>query len=156
MKIYHGSNMAVETPQIIESNRALDFGKAFYTTSDYDQAKRWAKLTTNRRKSGTAIVTEYEYDENNTMGLSILKFNGANKEWLRFISDCRTRKPVDIEYDLIIGPVANDKTFDVIQLYLVGIYNEDEAISRLLPFKLNAFKTAKALKLLNFKMVVHV
>ena len=34
MYLYHGSNMKVETPQLILSNRTLDFGSGFYTTSD--------------------------------------------------------------------------------------------------------------------------
>ena len=50
MYLYHGSNMKVETPQLILSNRTLDFGSGFYTTSDESQATRWAKLQTKRRK----------------------------------------------------------------------------------------------------------
>ena len=50
MILYHGSNVEVKNPQIIDSNRALDFGKGFYLTSDVEQAKRWAVLTTERRK----------------------------------------------------------------------------------------------------------
>lgn len=38
MYLYHGSNMKVETPQLILSNRTLDFGSGFYTTSDELQA----------------------------------------------------------------------------------------------------------------------
>ena len=43
MKLYHGSTGIVVKPQIIEPNRALDFGKGFYTTSDINQARRWVK-----------------------------------------------------------------------------------------------------------------
>jgi hypothetical protein len=38
MKLYHGSNVEVVTPKLIQSARALDFGQAFYLTSDFDQA----------------------------------------------------------------------------------------------------------------------
>ena len=41
MILYHGSNIGVTEPQIIVSNRALDFGAGFYTTSSEDQAIRW-------------------------------------------------------------------------------------------------------------------
>ena len=44
MILYHGSNIEVTKPQIIVSNRALDFGAGFYMTSSEDQAIRWAKL----------------------------------------------------------------------------------------------------------------
>lgn len=40
MIVYHGSYLPVEKPQIIVSNRTLDFGRGFYTTTnlqdDYD------------------------------------------------------------------------------------------------------------------------
>jgi hypothetical protein len=38
MKLYHGSNVEVVTPVLIQGARALDFGQAFYLTSDFDQA----------------------------------------------------------------------------------------------------------------------
>lgn len=39
MKLYHGSNVTVSEPKILESSRALDFGNAFYMTSRLEQAK---------------------------------------------------------------------------------------------------------------------
>lgn len=66
MVLYHGSNMAVEQPDLNHSKTNLDFGAGFYTTSDLDQAKRWAVSTTRRRgtvknqytfKTGQAIAT---------------------------------------------------------------------------------------------------
>lgn len=44
MILYHGSNVKVEQPKIIVSNRTLDFGAGFYITSDENQAMKWAKL----------------------------------------------------------------------------------------------------------------
>lgn len=38
--VCHGSNVKVEKPKIIISNRTLDFGAGFYTTSDKSQAIR--------------------------------------------------------------------------------------------------------------------
>ena len=59
MVLYHGSNMAVEQPDLNHSKTNLDFGAGFYTTSDLDQAKRWAVSTTRRRGTGEATVTVY-------------------------------------------------------------------------------------------------
>lgn len=159
MKLYHGSNVEVREPKILQSNRALDFGTAFYMTSDYEQAKKWAKLTTDRKKSGTPIINEFEFDDERLGELEVIRYESANKEWLRFVSDCRSEQRNGEEYDIIIGPVANDRTFDVISLYLIGVYDEDEAIRRLLPFKLKdqyAFKSEKALDLLTFKRGIFV
>ena len=63
MKLYHGSNIAVQNPQILASDRKLDFGAGFYLTSSFEQAKRWADLTTERRGTGTPTISVYEFDE---------------------------------------------------------------------------------------------
>ena len=39
MILYHGSNMIVEKPKLIEQNRFLDFGYGFYTTTNVGQAE---------------------------------------------------------------------------------------------------------------------
>lgn len=40
MKLYHGSTVAVRNPNIQQGRKATDFGKGFYTTSDFEQAKK--------------------------------------------------------------------------------------------------------------------
>lgn len=40
MFLYHGSNVEVKEPKIIKSKGLLDFGTAFYLTSDFEQAKK--------------------------------------------------------------------------------------------------------------------
>ncbi|WP_347709018.1 DUF3990 domain-containing protein [Enterococcus cecorum] len=34
MLLYHGSNLVVSSPRLVEQNRFLDFGPGFYTTSN--------------------------------------------------------------------------------------------------------------------------
>lgn len=61
---------------------------------------------------------------------------------------------IDICYDLVIGPVANDSTLPVINDYIDGIYTKEEAVKRLLPQNLTdqyAFLTEHALKYLKFE-----
>ena len=84
MYLYHGSNMKVETPQLILSNRTLDFGSGFYTTSDESQATRWAKLQTKRRKKGEAVLSIYDFDEAQAGNLAILRFEEADQKWLKY------------------------------------------------------------------------
>jgi hypothetical protein len=62
MLLYHGCNLAVETPQLIEQRRGLDFGPGFYVTTNEIQARRFAEIVVNRRKAGTATVSVYEFD----------------------------------------------------------------------------------------------
>ncbi len=157
MKLYHGSNVKVEQPRLIMSDRKLDFGEGFYLTSSYEQAERWAELTTKRRKKGHPIISVYEVDEVVLQALNILKFESPTVEWLRFVSAHRKGTAVNEQYDIVIGPVANDRTMPIISLYFAGIYTEEEAIKRLLPQKLKdqyTFKTESALALLQLREVV--
>ena len=43
MLVYLGSVEVVENPEIRESNRTLDYGSGFYTTTSYEQAVAWVK-----------------------------------------------------------------------------------------------------------------
>ena len=52
MKLYHGSNVVVENPQLIPSKRLLDFGEGFYLTSDLEQARKWAIRSVNNYLKG--------------------------------------------------------------------------------------------------------
>ena len=152
MYLYHGSNVEVISPKIIVSNRNLDFGVGFYTTSNLEQAKRWAYLQTIRRKKGTPIVTYYGFDENDTKALRILRFDSPNKEWLNFVADNRKGIYSGKKYDIVIGPVANDNTMPVINDS--GNISEEIALVLLMPQKLSdqyAFLTERSLELLNVR-----
>ena len=61
--LYHGSNVSVQDPKIIVSDRKLDFGPGFYLTSSYEQASRWSVLTVMRRKRGCKTISVFEFDE---------------------------------------------------------------------------------------------
>ena len=85
MILYHGSNVEVREPKIIVSNRTLDFGAGFYTTSNKEQAEKWSKTQTLRRRKGTPIVSCYEFNEDKIKNLSVLKFESPDIEWLRYV-----------------------------------------------------------------------
>ena len=153
MILYHGSNIAVTEPQIIVSNRALDFGAGFYTTSSEDQAIRWAKLQALRRGKGVPTVSVYEFDDTKTAALSVLRFPSADGDWLRYVTDNRKSVYSGEKYDVVIGPVANDNTMPVISDYMAGIINEETALILLKPQKLAdqyAFLTWKGLSMLRY------
>ena len=159
MILYHGSNVAVEEPRLLKIQRDLDFGKGFYTTSDLDQATKWARRTALRLRLTESFVSVYEIDESEMSKLRILEFDSPNVDWLRFVVQNRKGHPVSQEWDIITGPVANDQTAPVIDLFLDGMYDEQEAIRRLLPQKLRdqyTFKTPKAIGLLRCKEVLRL
>ena len=153
MILYHGSNVEVTNPKIITSNRALDFGAGFYTTSSEEQAKRWATLQTRRRKQGTATGASYTFDEGACDSLDVKRFESADAEWLRFVTENRSNSYGGKKYDIVIGPVANDRTMPVVNDFMAEAIDEETALILLRPQKLAdryAFTTVDALKSLVF------
>lgn len=157
MILYHGSNVEVKEPILLKVQRELDFGKGFYTTSDMEQAARWAWRTAKRRGESNAFVTVYEVKDDELKNIRLLSFDSPNVEWLNFVVKNRKGEYIAGDWDIISGPVADDQTAQVIDLYLEGAYDEEEAIRRFLTQRLKdqyAFKTNEALKLLIFKEVI--
>ncbi len=151
MKLYHGSNIAVPNPEILEADRKLDFGDGFYLTSSLEQAERWARKTAGRRGNGKPVISVYEFED--AADLKIRRFEKANRQWLLFVAAHRDGTAPGDNCDIIIGPVANDQTMPVLKLFFARIYTVSETIRRLLPQTLKdqyTFKTRKALSRLTF------
>ncbi|MDR0566449.1 MAG: DUF3990 domain-containing protein, partial [Prevotellaceae bacterium] len=132
MELFHGSNISVPKPELLDSLRGLDFGRGFYATSNREQAKRFTENVVRRKKWGERTVTIYEVNEIELFdACSLLKFGSADEKWLDFVVQNRTLSYKGKAYDVIAGPVANDAVFNVIDLYLDGILDKKETIKRL-------------------------
>ena len=107
-----------------------------------------------RPNAGKATVSVFDFDDTSVSDLKILHFSQAQKEWLEYVTMNRKNQVIpNDDYDIVIGPVANDRTMPVISLYFAEIYNIEETIKRLMPQKLcdqYTFRTEKAIKKLNF------
>ena len=119
MILYHGSNTAVVHPRLMPSKRLLDFGSAFYLTSDLEQAKKWASRTANLRENGAPAVSVYDFDDRDLAGLRVLTFASPDRDWLRYVVANRTGEPTE-PYDLVIGPVANDQAIRTVNDFQHG------------------------------------
>jgi len=130
MKVFHGTNIVIEQPKIINRFKTLDFGEGFYTTENENQAKDFAiKVCERRSPTLYPIVNCYEFDEDINK-LSVLKFDAPNEKWLDFIVERRKGIASSKQYDLIIGPVANDDVFGTIILYEAGQLDKESAIRK--------------------------
>ena len=49
MILYHGSNIEVRNPHLLKIQRDMDFGKGFYTTSDFQQAPSFLRFAEVKR-----------------------------------------------------------------------------------------------------------
>ena len=153
MKIYHGSIEKVESPEIRESNRTLDYGQGFYTTTSYEQAEAWVRRRMNEKRASRGYVCVYELDESALQNLNTLIFDQPTEEWVDFVMQNRTQKGYVHEFDIVYGPVANDRVYAAFALYEGGLINKQALIAELKAYKLvdqYLFHTEKALQALTF------
>lgn len=127
--LYHGSNKNFDTVELSKSKDKRDFGRGFYTTTLREQAADWAVSLFDRYKGDGAII--YEMELKIASGLLVKNFEGLSEEWLLMVQQNRTLGGLQHNYDIVQGPVANDKTARSIALYIAGIINVKETIERL-------------------------
>ncbi|MDR3236558.1 MAG: DUF3990 domain-containing protein [Prevotellaceae bacterium] len=160
MKLYHGATAGVETPDLQQCRPATDFGQAFYTTTSFEQAAKWAKIKQLRSHAGKAVVSVFEFDENilHSNEYKVQFFEKATQEWLAFVVGNR-RGAKQETFDFVTGPVANDSLYATILLYEQGLLSADAAIERLKVqalFDQLSFNTEKALRNLTFKEIINL
>jgi hypothetical protein len=123
MKLYHGTNVEFGSIDLAKCPPDRDFGKAFYTTSIKAHAERRAQESVRRFK-GVATVMEFDFDFDEIISanpaLRVKRFENVCEEWARFIMYNRLRKASDPkhDYDIVEGPVANDKMFRQFQRFI--------------------------------------
>ena len=150
--VYHGSNIAFDKIDLQKSHNRRDFGRGFYCTVLENQATEWAKRLYLRFHTGGQYV--YRYIFRQTENLKIKHFTALDKNWLEFIKENRIKGGIQHDYDVVIGPVADDNTMETVQLYLSGILKAEEAVDRLRYNKVNnqiSFHTPLALDHLTFE-----
>ena len=156
MELYHGSNQIIKTPELNRSRKFLDFGSGFYLSIGAKQAENRAQSAKLFFKDGTPTVNVFKFDDSNN-SLNTLQFHSADISWLDFVIANRKGESVP-QYDIIIGPTANDKTILTIDQYMQGMYNhlnnpKEIVIQLLQPEKLETqylFATENALTYLIF------
>ncbi len=151
MIVYHGTCTDFSCVRLDKSHNRRDFGTGFYTTILRKQAKEWGYRLSLRQKQKEYYVLRFAFCENDN--LKIKRFDSMNKEWLEFVKENRSKGGLQHDYDVVIGPVADDNTMETVQLYLSGILTDEEAVQRLRYSKINnqvSFHTQKALDYLKF------
>lgn len=153
MILYHGSLEIVKEPEIRKSNRTLDYGFGFYTTTDFTQAQRWVERKLNKNVL-QGYVNEYEFDESLLDTYNSLIFRSANEEWVDFVYENRNNPNFSHSFDIVYGPVANDRVYAAFALYESGILDKQSLTKELRTYTLVdqlLFHTEESLTSLFFK-----
>lgn len=134
MILYHGSNVPIDVIDFAKSRPGKDFGKGFYLSADESQAIEMAESKV-AFLGGEPVVTSFEFDESVlTSGkLNVKIFDAYTEEWAHFVYDNRENfsdRPIH-DYDIIYGPIANDRVGAQIRNYKNGNIDLDELMNRI-------------------------
>lgn len=161
MILYHGSNMAFQLIDLAKGLPAKDFGRGFYSTDSFECAEKTARQRV-ARLGGFPKVMVFDCDESLMASLNLRAFSSPSREWALFVrANRRVDSPAadhnrDNRYDVVWGPIANDKLLLLFRLYERDIITVDEFAQRMQFAKLYtqySFHTARSLAVLRFMEV---
>ena len=161
MKLYHGSHVEVRNPKILTASRVGDFGTGFYTTSSMEQARRWAAIRAQQVKATSGVVTVFEVPDSlfENPELSVKTFTKADNKWLDFVMANRKDTEFEHSFDLVRGPVADDRVYVCLNALENGTADRATVLRRLKTFVLAdqiLFHTAKSLLFLEYLLTEEV
>lgn len=162
-RLYHGSNQEIGEIDLSRGLPDKDFGQGFYLTHLRHQAERMALSKCSRSQGKTPTVTVYDFDEDEArrQKLRIKTFEKPNEDWARFVNDNRhaSRTGFTHQYDIVIGPVANDSMAMQFRLYEQGYITLRQLASKITFPKDNSqhfFATERAVRLLRKVEVINL
>lgn len=152
MILYHGSNCDIAKIDLAMCKPFKDFGQAFYLTTILTQAREMARKVADRF-GGEPVVNSFELEDESLSGMNIKTFTQPDKEWAEFVMANRSRnlmRPAN-EFDIIVGPVANDDIATLFRTFAIGVITIDELVQGMKSRKLNnqyAFRTERSVSFL--------
>lgn len=146
IELYHTGFEIIPEPDIRVGRKNADFGQGFYLSGDAEFSRRWAK----ERRDRKTYINRYALD---TDGLRVKRLS-RDSEWFGYIFDNRAWRPDSLaDYDVIIGPIANDTIYDTWGIITSGLITGEQAL-RLLSagpsYEQTVIKTERGLGALSF------
>lgn len=131
MILYHGSNMVIDRIDLEKSKPNKDFGRGFYLSENETQAKEMAVFK-SMQLGGEPVVTKFEFDKDilNSSALHTRIFEDYSEEWADFVFSNREGLQTE-KYDIVYGPIANDKIGLQIRKLKDGSIDKVEFLNRL-------------------------
>jgi len=118
--LYHGTICDFEQIDVSKGKPYRDFGQGFYLCETFERAYNIAlrnkKIETGRHQivnkavKPNAFIYEYSIDLREIGHLNVKHWESADREWLNFIIENRMSRDRRHDYDIVIGPTANDDT----------------------------------------------
>lgn len=123
--------MTIDTIDLEKSKPNKDFGKGFYLSESETQAMDMATFK-SMQLGGEPVVTKFEFDKSTMLStdLRIKVFENYSEEWADFVFANREGNEVE-KYDMVYGPIANDKIGLQIRKLKDGTIDKAEFLNRL-------------------------
>lgn len=140
MMLYHGTNVDFDDIDLKKSRPNKDFGCGFYLTHLKRQAEQMAVRRCEFSGWGTPLIHKYEFDEHllHDGSLNVKIFDGVSVEWALFVIQNRRAKGKKThDYDIVVGPVADDGVVYQMNLYAQRIITVEQLVEGLTYRKLN-------------------
>lgn len=142
ISLYHGSNMGIDKINLSLCHPDKDFGQGFYLTDIRKQAEFMAMRRTRIMGEGMPIVTAYAFEEEclHDGSLKVKIFEAPCEEWALFVLANRNASVTGFrhEYDVVIGPVADDGVAFQLERYSRGIISLETLVEELTFRNLNS------------------
>ena len=139
--VFHGSTHLFDAIDVKMGKPYKDFGRGFYVTYKRSHAANLAlrnkKLEQKYNRDCNAYLYTFEMSLEHIDNFNLMNFREASPDWLKFVLANRKSKHCAHNYDIVMGPTANDDTMTVLNAYLDGLYGEvdsDEALQILMKF----------------------
>lgn len=129
--LYHGTVSEISHVEVSLGRGRKDFGKGFYMAVSKNQAvgmmhKKYKEVVRRSRGKQEKDFSEKLYEvvlsEEVLNTLSVKIFENADADWLDFVLMCREQGGMPHDFDLVIGPTADDDTALCLKAYWDGLY----------------------------------
>ena len=162
MRLYHGSNIVIDSINLAMCRPYKDFGKGFYLTDIREQAEKMA-VRVSKIYGGSPVVNIFEIkdDFRKTEDIKVKDFGlETTEEWAKFVMNNRSRNFTNVEdilcnkdnkYDIVIGPVADDNMALLFRQYENEIIDFETLLKGMIYKKTSSqysFHTEKSIKFL--------
>ena len=132
MILYHGSTVDIERIDLQKSKPNKDFGRAFYLSTNYDQALEMAQFKAEFDEL-PPVVNVYRFDEKLLSEFKYKRFETYTEEWAHFVYNHRTEPKGRTlhDYDVVFGPIANDTIGAQITRFKQGYISFEQFLQRI-------------------------
>lgn len=132
MILYHGSTIDIAEIDLQKSRPNKDFGMAFYLSAEKEQAEEMAAFKADF-EGGSPVLNVYEFDESLFQTMRYKHFDEYSSEWAHFVFEHRSEPNGRTlhDYDIVFGPIANDRIGAQITRYKQGYISFDQFIERI-------------------------